>query len=102
MTLNHTHISTTISIDICYPACQFYIAVDVPENMSVGEILSTHFYPKYPAIQAEHICIGIYSKRCELDHIPKNFDRIEIYSPLIADPKTQRRKRVADKKHVAD
>jgi putative ubiquitin-RnfH superfamily antitoxin RatB of RatAB toxin-antitoxin module len=37
--------------------------------------------------------LGIWSRSCELDHIPKEGDRIEIYRPLIADPKEVRRKR---------
>lgn len=41
--------------------------------------------------------VGIYGKLKTLDTVLRDRDRIEIYRPLIADPKESRRKR-ADKK----
>lgn len=39
--------------------------------------------------------IGVFGKVTELDHALEAGDRVEIYRPLIADPKEARRKRAA-------
>ena len=42
--------------------------------------------------------VGIFSKACKLDTVLRDKDRIEIYRPLIADPKEVRRQRAAEGK----
>ena len=42
--------------------------------------------------------IGIFGKLTQLDHVMRERDRIEIYRPLIADPKEIRRQRAAEGK----
>ena len=41
--------------------------------------------------------VGIYAKKKTLDTVLRDRDRIEIYRPLVADPKDSRRKRAAKK-----
>lgn len=41
--------------------------------------------------------VGLYGKKRPLDTVLREHDRIEIYRPLVADPKESRRRR-ADKK----
>lgn len=47
--------------------------------------------------------VGIFGKLAKLDQVLEDGDRVEIYRPLIADPKTARKRRAADSKtaHVA-
>ena len=42
--------------------------------------------------------IGIFGKLTQLDHVMRERDRIEIYRPLIADPKEIRRQRALEGK----
>jgi putative ubiquitin-RnfH superfamily antitoxin RatB of RatAB toxin-antitoxin module len=42
--------------------------------------------------------VGVFGKVTELDHVLEPGDRVEIYRPLIADPKEARRKRAAKDK----
>ena len=42
--------------------------------------------------------MGIFGKQTTLEHSLKNKDRIEIYRPLIIDPKELRRKKAAEGK----
>ncbi|MFC2506885.1 MAG: RnfH family protein, partial [Kingella sp. (in: b-proteobacteria)] len=42
--------------------------------------------------------LGIFGKAVKDDYILRENDRIEIYRPLVADPKEARRKRVSNKK----
>lgn len=51
--------------------------------------LPTHF----PEIDLAHLSLGIFSKAVKLDHVLRAGDRVEIYRPLIADPKEIRRQR---------
>jgi putative ubiquitin-RnfH superfamily antitoxin RatB of RatAB toxin-antitoxin module len=44
--------------------------------------------------------IGIFGKLTQLDHVMRERDRIEIYRPLIADPKEIRRQRAAEGKDM--
>jgi putative ubiquitin-RnfH superfamily antitoxin RatB of RatAB toxin-antitoxin module len=41
--------------------------------------------------------VGIYAKKKPLDTVLRENDRIEIYRPLVADPKDSRRRRAIKK-----
>jgi putative ubiquitin-RnfH superfamily antitoxin RatB of RatAB toxin-antitoxin module len=45
--------------------------------------------------------VGIYGKKKPLDTVLRHLDRIEIYRPLVADPKESRRRRAAHKAAAA-
>ena len=63
--------------------------------------MNNHFLSKYlefPEIDLSVNQIGIFGKLTQLDHIMRERDRIEIYRPLIADPKEIRRQRAAEGK----
>lgn len=53
-----------------------------------------------PGIDLATHPVGIYAKKKPLDTVLRERDRIEIYRPLVADPKETRRARAA-KKHKA-
>ena len=49
----------------------------------------------FPDINLTTQPVGIYAKKKTLDTVLRDRDRIEIYRPLVADPKESRRKRAA-------
>lgn len=53
---------------------------------------------KYPEIDLARSKVGIFAKLVKLDQPLRNHDRVEIYRPLIADPKEVRRQRAAEGK----
>jgi putative ubiquitin-RnfH superfamily antitoxin RatB of RatAB toxin-antitoxin module len=53
---------------------------------------------KFPEIDLASAKVGIWNKSSELDAVLREKDRIEIYRPLIADPKEVRRKRAEEGK----
>jgi putative ubiquitin-RnfH superfamily antitoxin RatB of RatAB toxin-antitoxin module len=53
---------------------------------------------KYPEIDMDKGKFGIYSKLAKLDTVLRDRDRVEIYRPLIADPKEVRKQRAAEGK----
>ena len=52
---------------------------------------------QYPEIDLAQNKIGIFGKIAKADTELREKDRVEIYRPLIADPKESRRKRAAKK-----
>jgi len=59
----------------------------VRQAISASGILQAH-----PEIDLERASVGIWSRATTLDSELMNGDRIEIYRPLIADPKIVRRR----------
>lgn len=45
--------------------------------------------------------VGVFSKPAKLDQVLRGGDRVEIYRPLLANPKEARKKRAAQKKSAA-
>ncbi|OBU19678.1 RnfH family protein [Photobacterium kishitanii] len=56
----------------------------------------------YPDIDLKTNKVGIYSRNVKLDATARDGDRIEIYRPLIADPREIRRKRAEQAKKDAE
>jgi uncharacterized protein len=85
-----------IQIEVAYatPERQRIIPLRVPAGLSVQECIERSQIAKYfPEIDLKEQKVGIWSKTVKLDHVPREGDRIEIYRPLIADPKAIRRRR---------
>ena len=79
---------------------QFFEAIDVPVGASVRQAIElSAVLAQYPDINLSENTVGIFSKRCNLDTKLQDGDRIEIYRPLIIDPKDARRLR-AEKKEA--
>ncbi len=53
---------------------------------------------KFPGLSLEDAKFGIFGKAVKADHKLRAGDRVEIYRPLIADPKEVRKKRAAEAK----
>lgn len=74
---------------------QVELTVSVPEDATVrAVILASGLLTRYPEIQLEHAAVGIFAKRVKLDTPVKAGDRVEVYRPLLMDPKEARRARV--------
>lgn len=89
-----------LHIDICYatPALQLCRHVRMPAGATVQQaILHSELLRECTAIDLTVCRVGIYGKLKTLDTMLRDHDRIEIYRPLIADPKDSRRRRVIKK-----
>jgi len=83
-------------IEIAYaqPERQRLLSLDVPAAATVQEAIElSGIAALFPEIDLNVNRVGIFSKPCKLDQILKEGDRVEIYRPLIADPKEARKKR---------
>jgi hypothetical protein len=71
--------------------------MEVPESSSVEDaIRRSGILERFPEIDLSQQKVGIFGKLVKLDAPLKDGDRIEIYRPIIADPKTVRRRRFGD------
>ncbi|HET8816592.1 MAG TPA: RnfH family protein [Pseudidiomarina sp.] len=90
MSRDHIHIEVAYAA----PERQQIIPVRVAAATTVKEcIVQSGICAVFPEIDLNEQKVGIWSKTVKLDHCPREGDRIEIYRPLIADPKAVRRKR---------
>lgn len=85
-----------INIEVAYatPEKQTLMAVQVEEGATVGEaILSCGIIETHPEINLGVNKVGVWNRTTKLETVLREGDRVEIYRPLIADPKEARRRR---------
>lgn len=88
-----------MNVGVCYADAdrQLWLRMEVPESSSVEEaIRRSGILERFPEIDLSQQKVGIFGKLVKLDAPLKDGDRIEIYRPIIADPKTVRRRRFGD------
>jgi len=90
-----------IRVEVAYakPEEQVIIPIDVPVGTTLEEAIRVSgILEQFPEIDLNKNRTGIFGKLAGLDTVLRERDRVEIYRPLIADPKEARRKRAAKKK----
>ena len=76
------------------PEKQVLLQLDVPEGTTVAEAIEqSGIRDAFPDIEILQGSVGVFSTKVPLDHVLRAGDRVEIYRPLIADPKESRRRR---------
>ena len=89
-----------IMVEVAYalPEEQVIISIKVPTIFNVQQAIEkSGIQKKFPSIDLSKNKVGIFGKKTTLDHTLNDRDRIEIYRPLILDPKEMRRKRASKK-----
>ena len=89
-----------IMVEVAYalPEEQVIISIKVPTIFNVQQAIEkSGIQKKFPGIDLSKNKVGIFGKKTTLDQPLNDRDRIEIYRPLILDPKEMRRKRAAKK-----
>lgn len=88
-----------VEVAYAYPDKYFLKKVYLDTPMSIQNvILQSGVLEKYTEINLRENKIGIFSRPAKLTDVVENGDRIEIYRPLIADPKEIRRQRAEKQK----
>lgn len=92
-----------ITVEVAYalPTEQKILSLQVEEGCTVYEaVIKSRIADQFPQIDVEQDPMGIFGKavRDPKHTVLKAGDRIEIYRPLIADPKAARAKRAAKMK----
>ncbi|MGC9403875.1 MULTISPECIES: RnfH family protein [Vibrio] len=93
--------SEMIHVEVVYalPQEQRVFTLVVNKSLSVEEIIvQSGVLSLYPEIDLKKNKVGVFSRNVKLDATVQDKDRIEIYRPLLADPKEIRRKRAEQAK----
>jgi putative ubiquitin-RnfH superfamily antitoxin RatB of RatAB toxin-antitoxin module len=86
----------TFAIQVCYAsdAVQFLRDLQVPAGTTLEQAVAlSGVLQEVPGLDLNQLQTGIYAKKKPLDTVLRAHDRIELYRPLIADPKHARRRR---------
>jgi putative ubiquitin-RnfH superfamily antitoxin RatB of RatAB toxin-antitoxin module len=84
------------SVDVIYalPTQQKIISVMVsPGTTFIEAVKQSDMVRFFPDINLEEVKLGVFSRQAKHDEVLVAGQRVEIYRPLIADPKDVRRKR---------
>lgn len=87
-----------ILIEVAYamPEQQVILAMKMPEGATVEQAINASgLLDHFPCCAGADIKAGIFGAVCKLDQALRQGDRVEIYRPLIHDPKEARRQRAA-------
>jgi len=87
-----------INVEVAYakPDVQVILRVEVPAGTTLEEaVRRAGLLERFPEIDLAENKVGVWSKVAKRDTVLGDGDRVEIYRPLIADPKAVRKQRAA-------
>lgn len=93
-----------IHIEVAYAELdeQLLLSLNVPEGTTVEQAIEqSGILAKLPQLNIDSSSVGIFGRVTKKTQKLNAGDRVEIYRPLIADPKVVRRERAAQKKAAA-
>jgi len=101
--MNYMEKSDSIHVEVAYATKkeQVIISLEIPEASTAQQAIeNSKILERFQEIDLNKNRIGIFSKPCTLSTELREGDRVEIYRPLIADPKEIRKQRAAQGKHM--
>jgi uncharacterized protein len=93
--------SDSINVEVVYALArmQELVRLKLPGGSTVQQAVeSSGLLQKHPDLDPSQMKLGIYGKLAKGDTALRDRDRVEIYRPLIADPKEIRKKRAEEGK----
>lgn len=84
----------SIRVEVAYarPERQHLVELEVAVGTTAGEaVRSSGLLDEYPALDTADI--GVFGEPVAASHVLEDGDRVEIYRPLVADPRDVRRER---------
>lgn len=91
----------TIRVEVVYAlaATQEFVPVVLQQGATVQEAIEkSGILTKHPEIDLKKNKLGVFAKLSKPDTVLRDRDRVEIYRPLIADPKEVRKQRAEEGK----
>jgi uncharacterized protein len=96
-----TVVADAIQVEVVYAlaAKQELVRLSLPEGSTAKQAIeASGLLAKHPELDLAKNKIGIFAKLSKPDTVLRDRDRVEIYRPLIADPKEVRKQRAAEGK----
>lgn len=83
-----------VEVVFAAPDRQELIEIEVPSGTSVDEAIAASSIDQlFPGIELAHCDVGIWGRIVERNTLVSDGDRVEIYRPLLMDPRDSRRLR---------
>lgn len=99
MTENTSQKDIMVEVAYALPKQQIIVPINVAEGTTAeAAVIASGILEKFPEIDLAVNKLGIFGKLSKPDTELRHLDRVEIYRPLIADPKEVRRQRAAEGK----
>ena len=98
------HDENSLKVEVVYalPERQEIIEVRLEPGATVRQaIVAAGLEKRFPDIVIDPSAVGIFSRKVSLDDSVRDGDRVEIYRPLIADPKEVRRQKALQDREAA-
>jgi uncharacterized protein len=89
--------SAPLAVEVCYalPDRQIVVTLELPQGATVQQAIdASGLLQRHPDIDLTKQKVGVFGKLKALDTVLADHDRVEIYRPLIVDPKLARQRRV--------
>lgn len=87
-----------LEVEVAYarPEQQLLLLLQVPAGATVADaVRASGLCERFPEIDLERDGVGVFGRRVALGEVLRPGDRVELYRPLLADPKEARRQRAA-------
>ena len=92
-----------VEVVYAYPERYFLKKLTLENPITIqNAIVQSGVLEKYTEIDLRQNKVGIFSRTTKLTDMVENGDRIEIYRPLIADPKEIRRKKAEEQAKIKE
>jgi putative ubiquitin-RnfH superfamily antitoxin RatB of RatAB toxin-antitoxin module len=95
------NVADSINVEVAFalPEKQVILPVNVDAGTTIGgAIVQSGLMVEFPDLDIENSEVGIFGKVMPMTTVLSDGDRVEVYRPLIADPKEVRRQRAAEGK----
>lgn len=85
----------TVRVQVCYalPDRQFLRELTLAAGSTIGQAIAASGVLQAESLDLAALQAGVYAKKKPLDTVLREHDRVELYRPLVADPKHARRRR---------
>lgn len=87
-----------LRVEVAYarPERQVILPLEVEEGTTLREAVErSGILAQFPEIDLASNPVGVFGKAAALDRVLRAGDRVEVYRPLVADPKEVRKRRAA-------
>jgi putative ubiquitin-RnfH superfamily antitoxin RatB of RatAB toxin-antitoxin module len=89
----------TVTVVYALPDTATEIAVRLPEGATIADAIDrANLAARLQGADWSGCPVGIFGKRARRDTVLADGDRVELYRPLVADPKQARKRRATDKR----
>ena len=73
-------------------AAQHVLSVELVDGATVAQVIvGSGLLGLAPELQLESMRVGIWNRNAKLETVVRDGDRVEVYRPLVVDPKEARR-----------